>query len=252
MKKKFLIYIAIFIIILIGCLSYKAPTKSEFVQVPENIIIPEEELIEADVPYEWNIPIPKEFENNPDEYLNKYYTDATLLGGTTRVIVQESNYNQFNSYKETDDLIPYSSPININICTFNELYMSDNNTYLSDHIKYQNDHLNEMLTYYSRLNSNVKKDQKCIYKLTGMLIVTEENNKPEKIRVTINNQSFQEFVLNPETNYNTFDLDYTQENISKPISIKIEVLSTFNNTDINNVIIKDIEFGIDSNIPQGR
>ena len=66
MKKKFLIYIAIFIIILIGCLSYKAPTKSEFVQVPENIIIQEEELARgiAKLCNAWNIQASTCAENN--------------------------------------------------------------------------------------------------------------------------------------------------------------------------------------------
>lgn len=48
------------------------------------------------------------------------------------------------------------------------------------------------------------------------------------------------------------DLQYIQEDISKPVEISVEVLETYAGNVSNDIYIADIQFGISSNIPQGR
>ena len=78
--------------------------------------------------------------------------------------------------------------------------------------------------------------------------------KPKQIKITINNSKTQTYTLNNIDKYQLVDLDYTQNNITKPINIKIEILSSYDNIFNSNdtsLYIEDIQFGIDSNLPQG-
>ena len=49
-----------------------------------------------------------------------------------------------------------------------------------------------------------------------------------------------------------FNLGYKQDDIEKPVNIEVEVLGRFNGERTNDVYISDIQFGVESNIPQGR
>jgi len=49
-----------------------------------------------------------------------------------------------------------------------------------------------------------------------------------------------------------FNIDYKQNTIEKPVGIEVEVLETYAGEKTEDVYISDIQFSIESNIPQGR
>lgn len=264
MKRTIALLLIVFIIIILGIITYESPnSKPDIIDVSElnNTIttdisidenISEESPIEENL-REYNLTIPEEYNSNPDEYINKYYTEGTIIGDTTKLYIQESNYSQFNTNKTSLEISPYTTPITIDVALLNSIYLSDENTTLKEHVTYQNSKLKEILKYYSDIKQTDITKQKTYYKITGMLIVTDTNIKPKQVKITINNSQSKTYTLNDTDKYQLIDLDYTQNNISKPVNIKIEVLSTYENSSDStdtSLYIEDIKLGIDSNLPQ--
>lgn len=262
MKKAILMLLLVFVIILLGIITYENPNKEPvLIPIEDESITTEidETLLEENIYTEedtlYDITIPEKYAENESEFYNKYYTKGNLLGDSTGVYIQESNYPQLNTYKSTIDKRAYDSTITIDVGLLNSIYMSDETTTLAEHITNQNNKLNEILNYYSEINPDIKSDQKCYYKINGMMLVTNDERKPKKIKVTINDSKPQTFTLNNIDKYQLLDLNYTQDNIEKPVSIKVDIISSYNNTinpDDPHLYIEDITFGIESNLPQGR
>lgn len=262
MKKAILMILLVFVIILLGIITYENPNKEpEIIPVNSGTITTEidETLLEETLPIEedtlYDVTIPEKYAENESEFYNKYFTEGNLLGDSTGLYIQESNYPQLNTYKTSLDKRAYDSTITIDVGLLNSTYMSDETTTLAEHITNQNKQLDDILTYYAEINQTTKQDQKCYYKINGMMIVTNDERKPKKIKVTINDSKPQTFTLNNTDKYQLLDLDYTQDNIEKPVSVKIDIISSYNNTvnpDDPHLYIEDITFGIESNLPQGR
>ena len=261
MKKAILMILLVFVIILLGIITYENPNiKPELIPVDENTILEEDEtLLEDTVITEedslYDVTIPETYTEDNSKFYDKYYTAGNLLGDATGYYIQESNYPQLNTFKTTEDKRAYDSTINIDVGLLNSIYMSDESTTLAEHITHQNNKLPEILSYYSNINQNIQQDQKCYYKINGMMIVTNDERKPKKIKITINDSKPQTVTLNNTDKYQLIDLNYTQDNIEKPVSVKIDIISSYNNTvnpDDPYLYIEDVTFGIESNLPQGR
>lgn len=261
MKKAILMILLVFVIILLGIITYENPNiEPELLPVAENTVLEEDEtLLEDTVITEedslYDVTIPEAYAEDISKFYDKYYTEGNLLGDATGYYIQESNYPQLNTFKTTTDKRAYDSTINIDVGLLNSIYMSDEATTLTEHITNQNNKLDEILTYYAEINQTTKQDQKCYYKINGMMIVTNDERKPKKIKITINDSKPQTVTLNDTDKYQLIDLNYTQDNIEKPVSVKIDIISSYNNTvnpDDPHLYIEDITFGIESNLPQGR
>ena len=99
------------------------------------------------------------------------------------------------------------------------------------------------------------------FKVTGMLLmngnnVTEEdynnNSRAKKIKVTFNDKQEEIINLLDTADAQYIDLEYIHYDISKPVEISVEVLETFKGNLNEDTYMADIQFGISSNIPQGR
>ena len=60
------------------------------------------------------------------------------------------------------------------------------------------------------------------------------------------------FELEDTNVVQVFDIDYKQNTIEKPVNIEVEVLETYAGEKTEDIYISDMQFSINSNIPQGR
>lgn len=260
MKKAILMILLVFVIILLGIITYENPNiEPELLPIPENIVLEVDETLLEDTSIAeedslYDVTIPDAYAEDESKFYDKYYTEGNLFGDATGYYIQESNYPQLNTFKTTKEKRTYDSTINIDVGLLNSIYMSEESTTLAEHVTYQNNKLPEILEHYSKISQNKILDQKCYYKINGMMIVTNDERKPKKIKITINDSKPQTVTLNNTDKYQLIDLNYTQDNIAKPVSIKIDIISSYNNTvnpDDPHLYIEDVTFGIESNLPQG-
>ena len=80
----------------------------------------------------------------------------------------------------------------------------------------------------------------------------KNNSRAKKIKVTINKEKEYTFELKDTNKVQVFDIGYKQSNIEKPVNIEVEVLDKYKGDKTEDIYISDIQFGIESNIPQGR
>lgn len=103
---------------------------------------------------------------------------------------------------------------------------------------------------------------KDLYYKVGKLAIMNGNNKnktsyknnsrAKKIRVTVNNDKKYTFNLKDTNKVQVFDINYKQNTVKKPVEMKVEVLDTYEGDKSNDIYISDLQFTMESNIPQGR
>ena len=72
------------------------------------------------------------------------------------------------------------------------------------------------------------------------------------LKIIINDEKEYEIDLKDTNEIQIFNIGYKQDTIEHPVNIVVEVLEQYDGEKNNDVYISDIQFSIDSNIPQGR
>ena len=223
--------------------------------------------------------------NSNKENIEKYsqLLDADIygIGDSNGGSLIESNYKQY-SFQETYDedetmvLEKYSDIIKIKMGFVNYSCiekLDTLNTELDENgtiVERKEATLDEKLEFQSRefkYNWNeyyVGEDEfndELYFKITGMTLMNGNNSSEEaynkysrakKIKITFNNEK-EEIVNLLDTKKAQFiDLSYIQYDISKPVQINIEVLEKYDGKNSKDIYIADIQFGMESNIPQSR
>lgn len=195
--------------------------------------------------------------------ISKNYPDAKDIflegfGDGTKATETECNYPRFNpnseSLTEEEKNAKYTDPIEFKLAVYNETTHSDAST-IEERVKKQ----------YEELVTNKKSDSEeaANYTFTvGKLYFMNGNNKSKeeylkysrakKIKVTLDSGRTYEFDVEDTNKVQAFDINYIKDSIESPVNAKIEVLETYSGTESQDIYISDIQFSIDSNIPQGR
>ena len=182
-------------------------------------------------------------------FVNNFSRFIMADGDRTQVMETESNYPQY-SYK-TSKLKKYSNPIEYKIALYNELYISDDIGFetIEEKTKIQSSSLKSGKKDYHY--TDIPKDRKFYYEIPSMLIMNGNSARAKKVKVTINKVKKYTFDLKDTNAVQVFDIDYKQNSIDKPVSVEIEVLEKYLGAKSQDVYIADVQFSIDSNIPQG-
>ncbi len=178
------------------------------------------------------------------------YVELTGIGDYASFREWDSNYARYcyPDNKDNDLNAKYTKKIEYNTALFNEAYYTGHyslETQVANQEKeLAKDYPNEKFYYEINkvliMNGNNENEQ--LYK---------ENGRAKKIKVTIADKEYV-FELKDTNAVQEFDIDYKQNNISKPVNITVEVIDSFSGEKSEDVYISDIQFSIDSNIPQGR
>lgn len=226
--------------------------------------------------------------NSDKENIEDYteLTDADIygIGDSTEGTLVESNYKQYDfnvEYDENGNIIEkqlekYENKINIKIGKINYgcLEKLDSKTTILDGegniIGYKEPTIEDVLKYQQNefeINWNEyyhrqeEFDEKLYFKITGMLIMNGNNKNEEdynnysrakKIKVIFDNKQEEIIELKDSKDAQYIDLKYISYDISKPINISVEILDTYKGDFNTDTYLADIQFGISSNIPQGR
>lgn len=197
----------------------------------------------------------RKYANVEDSEFYDYYFD---WGDSTKIIDTDSNYARYvYPDNENNDLsAKYTKKIKYSISEFNELYY-DGYYSLEQCTKNQYNKLVKEKNYYHY--ENVPDN---LYYSIGSVLVMNGNNESEedfvnnsrakKIKITINDEKEYEIDLKDTNEIQIFNIGYKQDTIEHPVNIVVEVLEQYDGEKNNDVYISDIQFSIDSNIPQGR
>lgn len=189
-----------------------------------------------------------------EEIFNKMYFN----GDSTEIVDKDSNYSRYcYPDNENNDLsAKYTKKIEYQIAIFNELYYEgyyDLDTLTK--MQYEDLVQKKDFKHYTNVPKNL------YYEINKLLIMNgnnesekeyKNNGRAKKIKLTINDDKQYIFDLKDTNKVQIFDIDYRQNTIETPVKIDIEVLDKYNGEKTNDVYISDIQFGITSNIPQGR
>ena len=181
-------------------------------------------------------------QKNDNNFRDIYYN-----GDSTEIIEWTSNYSRYcyPDNKNNDLSAKYTKKITYDIAVFNEAYY-DGYYDLTTSVKRQ----------YEKLNNN-----EYYYEISKMLVMNgnnesqndyKNNARAKKIKVIVNKEKEYTFDLNDTNKVQIFDIGYKQNDIKTPINIEVEVLEKYNGEKTNDVYVSDIQFGINSNIPQRR
>ena len=176
--------------------------------------------------------------------LNTYCSSLTPEGDSASWEILESNYSN-----ETPTKIgKYFSPINFSITAVNELVAQDP--------KFDN---LSSIEDTSKLMWNIIKDNNLYshvkFNITGLSIMNGNNSSKEdyynnsrakKIQVTFNNNETYTYNLEDTNIPQLIDLDYTHQDLSKPIYMDIEVIETYPGTTSDDIYINEIGIGFNS------
>ena len=213
-------------------------------------------------------------------------TDASSygIGDSTEGSLIESNYKQYDwniEYDENEEVLEktlekYEEPINIKIGKINygflekleseSVVLDENGAVLEyksftieETLKYQSDEFKtNWENYYYKQE---KFDEDLYFKITGMLIMNGNNksienynnySRAKKIKIIFDNKQEEIVEIKDTKEAQYIDLEYISYDISKPINIYVEILETYSGISNEDTYVADIQFGIDSNIPQGR
>lgn len=218
---------------------------------------------------------------NKEKYSQLLDADIYGIGDSNGSTMIESNYKQYNFqeiYEENETMIleKYSDKITIKmgIVNYGCVEKLDTlNTKLDENgtvVKRRESSLDETLEFQSKelknnwneyyYGENEFKD-KLYFKITGMTLMNGNNTSEEtyndysrakKIKVTFNNETEEIVNLIDNQKAQFIDLSYIQYDISKPVQINIEILETYQGEKSNDTYLADIQFGMESNIPQSR
>lgn len=205
----------------------------------------------------------KKYEDACDCFFSKIIDSKLVLGDSTEIVEFKSNYKRY-CYENNNN--KYTDKIKYSIAIFNEMYHPNAERSENEQIT----DLNELVRgQYNKLMADKGKtyiDEKIIperyyYEIPKLLIMNGNNDSEEeyknnarakKIRVIINGEKEYIFDLKDTNRVQIFDINYKQNTVEKPVSIEIEVLETYDGEKTSDVYISDVQFGITSNIPQGR
>lgn len=197
----------------------------------------------------------KKYKNIAD---NEFYDLYFDYGDSTRVIETDSNYSRY-CYPDNENnnlSAQYTEKIKYSIAEFNEAYY-DGYYSLQECVKRQYDKLviDKEYGHYTDV------PEKLYYSINSMLIMNGNNeseddffnnSRAKKIKITINDEKEYEINLQDTNDIQIFNIDYKQETIEHPVNIVVEVLEQYPGEKSNDIYISDVQFSIDSNIPQGR
>ena len=197
----------------------------------------------------------KKYANIKDSEFYDYYFD---WGDSTKIIDIDSNYARYvYPDNENNDLsAKYTKKIKYSISEFNELYY-DGYYSLEQCTKNQYNKLVKEKNYYHYENV----PDKLYYSIGSVLVMNGNNESKEdfvnnsrakKIKIIINDEKEYEIDLKDTNEIQIFNIGYKQDTIEHPVNIVVEVLEQYDGEKNNDVYISDIQFSIDSNIPQGR
>lgn len=196
--------------------------------------------------------------NNKIKSFEDRFYNTFGIGDSTKVIDWTSNYARYcYPNNEKNDLSSrYSKKITYDIAVFNEMYY-DGYYSLETCVKNQYDRLVVKKDYkhYKNVPENFYFTIPNMFIMNGNNENEEEyknNSRAKKIKVTINKEKEYTIELKDTNKVQVFDLGYKQDNIEKPVNIEVEVLDTYKGEKTEDTYISDIQFGIESNIPQGR
>lgn len=195
---------------------------------------------------------------NKIKTFDERYYNIFGIGDSTKIIDWTSNYARYcYPDNEKNDLSSkYNDKISYDIAVFNETYY-DGYYDLETCVKNQYDKLVVKKDYQHY--ENVPKS--FYYEIPNMFIMNgnneseeeyKNNSRAKKIKVIINKEKEYTFELKDTNKVQVFDIGYKQSNIEKPVNIEVEVLDKYKGEKTEDIYISDIQFGIESNIPQGR
>ena len=196
--------------------------------------------------------------NNKIKSFDERYYNIFGIGDSTKIIDWTSNYARYcYPDNEKNNLSSkYTDKISYDIAVFNVTYY-DGYYDLETCVKNQYDKVVVKKDYQHY--ENVSKS--FYYEIPNMFIMNgnneseedyKNNSRAKKIKVTINKEKEYTFELKDTNKVQVFDIGYKQSNIEKPVNIEVEVLDTYKGEKTEDIYISDIQFGIESNIPQGR
>ncbi len=218
---------------------------------------------------------------NKEKYSQLLDADIYDIGDSNGGTYIESNYKQYNfqeTYDENETMVleKYSDIIKIKMGFVNYTCiekLDTLNTELDKNgtvLKRKETTLDETLEFQSSEFKNnwneyyYGKDEfkdKLYFKITGMTLMNGNNSsedaynkysRAKKIKITFNNEKEEIVNLLNTKKAQFIDLSYIQYDISKPVQINIEVLEKYDGKNSNDIYIADIQFGMESNIPQSR
>ena len=214
----------------------------------ETVMQDEEEQTEDSVWLDLKLKMLYSLSKNYPSEKNVFLDD---IGDGTKVVETNSNYAKYNADAETiseeDKNAKYSVPIEFNLAVFNEETWASDGT-LEQKAK------NQYTTLKGTENGYTFTVGK-LYIMNGKNNSKEEylkNSRAKKLKVTINNEKEYEISVADTNQVQVFDINYTQSSIETPVNIKVEVVETYQGDSPEGIYISDMQFTIDSNIPQGR
>ncbi len=195
---------------------------------------------------------------NKIESYKERFEDLYMLGDSTKIFRWKCNYPRYcyKNVEKKDLSSKYTKKIIYDIAILNEIYCDgdyDWETYVKN--QYNALVVEKDYKHYDEV------PKEFYYKIPNMLIMNGNNESKEeykknarakKIKVTINNEKTYIFDLKDTNRVQVFELGYKQDSIEKPVHIETEVLEKYKGEKTEDVYISDIQFGIESNIPQGR
>lgn len=181
--------------------------------------------------------------------------------GGTEIHKWESNYSQYDMryYNEKINLEKYTDKITYKTGLFNEVCIRTDEKTIEEmaNSQYNNLVLEEKNYHYT----DIPEDRKFYYEVPSMIVMNgnnaseedyKNNARAKKIKVIVNNEKEYVFNLKDTNAVQVFDLNYKQNTIEKPVNITVEVLETYAGEKTEDIYMSDIQFAINSNIPQGR
>ena len=196
--------------------------------------------------------------NNKIKSFDERYYIIFGIGNSTKIIDWTSNYARFcYPNNENNNLSSkYTNKISYDIAIFNEIYY-DGYYDLETCVKNQYDKLVVKKDYqhYENVPKSFYFEIPNLFIMNGNNESEEEyknNARAKKIKVTINKEKEYFFNIKDTNRIQVFDVGYKQNNIEKPVKIEVEVLDKYKGEKTEDIYISDIQFGIESNIPEGR
>ena len=219
--------------------------------------------------------------SDKEKYSQLLEADTYGIGDANGGTFIESNYKQYSFQEMSDEnenmnLEKYSDTIKIKMGSVNygcvqkldilNTKLDENGTVietkkatLDETLEFQSKEFkNNWNEYY--YGENEFKDE-LYFKITGMTFMNGKNTSEEdynkysrakKIKIIFNNETEEIVNLLDTPKAQFIDLSYIQYDISKPVQINIEILETYEGEKSNATYIADIQFGMESNIPQSR
>lgn len=208
------------------------------------------------------------FNNNPYEDLydteydyyyileNILYSYTDFAGDYFSQIETATNYNQYNYLSKSNKIEPYEEKIEFKTAIFN---LSRYNEYTEDGLL--KDITKKTKKQYEILKfENYNNNSGYYFGLDKMVVMNgnntskedyQNNSRAKKIKVIVNNDKEYIFDLKDTNKVQTFDLNYKQQTIEKPVDITIEVLEIYGGEKTQDIYISDIQFGVETNISLG-